>query len=378
MKNDTDVKRVRMRNNVIREMITTEKNYGGHLESLTRAYMKPIKARCNTKNKMLLNAGCADTVFDGIVPILDLHKMVIGQLEAAWQAFPNVNIGAVFKQIAPYLKLYTVFVNKFDESVNILKRARKNNKLFVPWLQTVQIAEGMDLGSLLITPVQRIPRYDLLLKELIKCTPDTHVDFEDLVGAELQIKEVAELINERKREAEQMAMVKAIASKFDVACNVKMGFEIVQPHRVFLREDKMNRLLPSSKKPIVCRVFLFSDMLLLATLKSRKQRDKDKKHPLLHYAHLMLKDAGVGDVAPGMEKAGSFRFKGSMVLGGLEVASSKLCITCSIPYQLEGDSLVLDAGDVEHKASFAAALEEAIRYSQLTSAEKGNLIMTPR
>ena len=36
--------------------------------------------------------------------------------------------------------------------------------------------------------------------------------------------------------------------------------------------------------------------VLQATVKSRKQRDKDKKHPLLHLAHLDLQDATLQQV----------------------------------------------------------------------------------
>lgn len=63
------------------------------------------------------------------------------------------------------------------------------------WLETLnpnprraQVAHspnglGPDLQSLLIRPVQRIPRYTLLLKELLGKTPQDHVDhtYEDCV-----------------------------------------------------------------------------------------------------------------------------------------------------------------------------------------------------
>ena len=39
---------------------------------------------------------------------------------------------------------------------------------------------GQSLQSLLIMPVQRVPRYELLLRELIKQTDDDHVDMADL------------------------------------------------------------------------------------------------------------------------------------------------------------------------------------------------------
>jgi len=57
---------------------------------------------------------------------------------------------------------------------------------------------GIDLSSLLITPVQRIPRYELLLKELINCTWETHPDYTNLEKALQTIKGVASTINEKK------------------------------------------------------------------------------------------------------------------------------------------------------------------------------------
>ena len=38
----------------------------------------------------------------------------------------------------------------------------------------------LSLESLLILPVQRIPRYELFLKELLKCTGKTHPDYKYL------------------------------------------------------------------------------------------------------------------------------------------------------------------------------------------------------
>ena len=39
------------------------------------------------------------------------------------------------------------------------------------------------LDDLLITPIQRLPRYQMFLKELIHLTPTTHTDYDHLVLA---------------------------------------------------------------------------------------------------------------------------------------------------------------------------------------------------
>jgi hypothetical protein len=37
--------------------------------------------------------------------------------------------------------------------------------------------KGMDLQSILIKPIQRLPKYVLLLKDLLKHTEKSHIDY---------------------------------------------------------------------------------------------------------------------------------------------------------------------------------------------------------
>ena len=53
------------------------------------------------------------------------------------------------------------------------------------------------LNALLITPVQRIPRYKMLLEDVIKNTPDCHPDKKSLKEALEQIDALAWRINEQ-------------------------------------------------------------------------------------------------------------------------------------------------------------------------------------
>jgi hypothetical protein len=55
---------------------------------------------------------------------------------------------------------------------------------------------------LVITPVQRIPRYNLLLKDLLSKTSQNHRDYPDLVEGLKEIQKVAVYVNEKMREYE--------------------------------------------------------------------------------------------------------------------------------------------------------------------------------
>ena len=82
-----------------------------------------------------------------------------------------------------------------------------------------------DVFSFLIMPVQRVPRYVMLVAELLKQTPAEHRDCAPLREASEQIKRTAELINQRKREAENAEVLLGIASK------LTPEVELVQAHR---------------------------------------------------------------------------------------------------------------------------------------------------
>lgn len=58
---------------------------------------------------------------------------------------------------------------------------------------------SLTIGSLLITPIQRIPRYMLLIQDLIKHTLPNSPAYKDLEKADTIIAEVAYEVNERKK-----------------------------------------------------------------------------------------------------------------------------------------------------------------------------------
>jgi len=61
---------------------------------------------------------------------------------------------------------------------------------------------GAGLSHYLIQPIQRLPRYMLLLDQLLKFTPPHHIDHRNLDLAFNKVKKITEYLNEAKRNAE--------------------------------------------------------------------------------------------------------------------------------------------------------------------------------
>eukprot|EP00124_Ichthyophonus_hoferi_P003939 Ihof_evm4s383 gene=Ihof_evmTU4s383 len=79
------------------------------------------------------------------------------------------------------LTSYTTYINNYDEATATLQSLRSDPK-FTSFLEERRMYYGIreDLSDLLICPVQRIPRYVLLLEQIIKYTPEDHPDYLDL------------------------------------------------------------------------------------------------------------------------------------------------------------------------------------------------------
>ena len=82
--------------------------------------------------------------------------------------------------------------------------------------RTRESLKNQKLGSLMIMPVQRIPRYELLLRELVKVKRKLGEDewMDELESCMDAVKEVAEQNNEQIRITESKAKLYDVQKKF--------------------------------------------------------------------------------------------------------------------------------------------------------------------
>ena len=102
-----------------------------------------------------------------------MNKELLSAMEIS-----NDKIGQVFLDLAPYLKFYSTYANDFKQATNLVEEQLAKNKPFRLFMERQESRPEVckKLNALLITPVQRIPRYKLLLDDIIKNTPRYHPD----------------------------------------------------------------------------------------------------------------------------------------------------------------------------------------------------------
>lgn len=298
--------KMRKRGLVARELLETERAFVESLRILHDSFYQPLLARCGGRKgspeppseQPILSRKAIAEIFSNFVDILQLNTELLDQLEermggsipkavpqplspskqqgVSSAPFPSSASGATWKPetdtigdilvpIAPFLKMYSLYVKNFSSALARIESERRDNEAFDTFLRDTERSTwgkgkaffGLGLQAHLLTVVQRIPRYTLLVRELLKTTPFGHPDYQDLRRALEMIEQVANSINENVRQHEMALLILSLQRSL-----VGLTSPLVVPGRSLL---KRGTLLKAGRKDIQPRAFfLFTDCILYA------------------------------------------------------------------------------------------------------------------
>ncbi|KAL0485888.1 guanine nucleotide exchange factor [Acrasis kona] len=183
----------RRRIDITKEIISTEKSYVNFLETLVDVYVTP--------SKLILSEDVHKEIFSNIVDIYHINKKLLEDLEAEWEKFPSqVSIGSILKNTAPSFINYTVYCSNYDKALDTIERTKSRSSKFKNFMKEAQKdprSSSHPLNSLMITPAQRLPRYKLLLEDLLKHTNDEHFEKDVLQDVVALIFNITQAINDK-------------------------------------------------------------------------------------------------------------------------------------------------------------------------------------
>ncbi|KAJ3093225.1 hypothetical protein HK102_000026 [Quaeritorhiza haematococci] len=147
------------------------------------------------------------TLFSNLDVLIDTSRELLQVLEAATADSREEWIGEAFLQMMR--KIEEVYCEYCKHNEAAMARLGEFASPECPptiqqFLKQCQLqlqgrTGAWDLASLVIKPVQRVLKYPLLIKQLLKETPPTHTDYPQLSRAAREIDLVADKINEVKR-----------------------------------------------------------------------------------------------------------------------------------------------------------------------------------
>ncbi|XP_034556921.1 rho guanine nucleotide exchange factor 17-like [Notolabrus celidotus] len=261
--------RVDMRKHVIMTLFDTEQSYVESLRTLIQGYMRPLK---QPDGSSIVDPLLVDEMFYQIPEILEHHEHFLEQVSSCvsqWhdrQTVGNILIHSFSKEALA--NMYSAYIDNFLNAKDAVRIAKEAKPAFHKFLEQNmrENKEKQALGDLMIKPVQRIPRYELLVKDLLKHTSEDHPDHPYLLDAQRDIKRLAEKINKGRRSAEEAEREARVIQ--EIEAHIEGVEHILNPQRKFLRQEMvMEAKTVGGKKDR--SLFLFSDLIICTTLKRK-------------------------------------------------------------------------------------------------------------
>lgn len=254
-------KKLQRRKRIVGEMLSTEQTYVVNLRTVIELFSNPLKASAQSPVTQILSHEEIKVLFGPLEPVHQVNSEFCSLLDTAMKNWNlDQKIGDMFIRAADKFKfVYVPYVLNYGEVCIILEKIRKKNTKFRDFLEAAiedTRSRGLDISSFLIQPVQRLPRYELLLKDLIKHTPSNHPDLEDLNKGLQRINEVAIFINEKKRDKENVSLVTNLQQILEGKLTETIKWK---PHHRLIREGEGQ----STTNKKVNYIILINDFILL-------------------------------------------------------------------------------------------------------------------
>ncbi|KAJ6251987.1 faciogenital dysplasia protein [Anaeramoeba flamelloides] len=240
---------------ITKELETTERNYLNFIKFL-------LFARKEIKKKQILNKEELRKIFGDLKPIYNFNKTLFSEIKKCLNPNnSNSTISESFSELIPYMGIYIPYINTYNQRFLEIEKLKTTNKNFSKYLDTIpknKKSNGLRLESIMIMPIQRLPRYTLLLRELIKYSKEDEKRLIEKTMKKIHI--MTSKINEKKRSFENIMALYQIDQKLIV----KNNFKLMSPSRYFI--GKLNVVFMTTHIHVECVLLLFNDILLLCVI----------------------------------------------------------------------------------------------------------------
>uniref|UniRef100_A0A8C4N6C6 Phosphatidylinositol-3,4,5-trisphosphate dependent Rac exchange factor 1 n=1 Tax=Equus asinus asinus TaxID=83772 RepID=A0A8C4N6C6_EQUAS len=262
-------RQLRLRLCVLNEILGTERDYVGTLRFLQSAFLHRIRQNVTDAVEKGLTEENVKILFSNIEDILEVHKDFLAALEYCLHPEPQSQheLGNVFLKFKDKFCVYEEYCSNHEKALRLLVELNKIPTVRAFLLSCMLLGgrktTDIPLEGYLLSPIQRICKYPLLLKELAKRTPGKHPDHPAVQSALQAMKTVCSNINETKRQMEKLEALEQLQSHIE-------GWEGSNLTDICTQLLLQGTLLKISAGNIQERAFfLFDNLLVYCKRKSR-------------------------------------------------------------------------------------------------------------
>ncbi|TRY64570.1 hypothetical protein DNTS_033869 [Danionella cerebrum] len=240
------------------ELLQTERAYVSRLHLLDQVFSSRLSEEA-LKGSFPIDV--VKGVFSNVGSIYTFHsQFLLPNLEdrmSQWDETPR--IGDVMAQLAPFLRMYAEYVKNFDSGMDLLKQWTERSPQFNAIIQDIQSQEvcgNLSLQHHMLEPVQRVPRYEMLLKDYLKKLPE---DDPDRNQAEKSLHIISMAATHSNTAIRKMENQKKLIEIYEMTGGEE---DIVNPSNELIKEGQILKLAARNTSSMDRYLFLFNHMLL--------------------------------------------------------------------------------------------------------------------
>uniref|UniRef100_A0A2K6TT23 FYVE, RhoGEF and PH domain containing 4 n=1 Tax=Saimiri boliviensis boliviensis TaxID=39432 RepID=A0A2K6TT23_SAIBB len=223
---------------IANELLLTERAYVNRLDLLDQVFYCKLLEEANRGS---FPAEMVNKIFSNISSINAFHsKFLLPELEKRmqeWETTPR--IGDILQKLAPFLKMYGEYVKGFDNAMELVKNMTERIPQFKSLVEEIQkqkICGSLTLQHHMLEPVQRIPRYEMLLKDYLRKLPPDSLDWND---AKKSLEIISTAASHSNSAIRKMENLKKLLEIYEMLGEEE---DIVNPSNELIKEGQILKL----------------------------------------------------------------------------------------------------------------------------------------
>ncbi|KAK4514640.1 uncharacterized protein ATC70_002241 [Mucor velutinosus] len=172
----------------IKEFIATEQSYVNLLEEIVYKIMKPIKESIVDPIKQpILDQYSFNRIFINMEDILHVNKSLLESLLEYKQGSTMASFGSILSRHFASFDCYKIFFLGKSNSLACHQQNIKQNKNYAKFLLNKELKGNLGMSDILIQPIQRMGRYNLLLNLIMDHLDPHDMDNQHLMQANAKV-----------------------------------------------------------------------------------------------------------------------------------------------------------------------------------------------
>lgn len=270
--------REKKRQEIIFEIMYTERDFVKDLEYLRDFWMRPLRSAGNTNLSPIpehRREKFIRTVFGNCLEVLKVNSGLCEALNARQKESHVVRtIGDIFLQHVPKFDPFIKYgANQLYGKYEFEKEKASNPAFarFVEETERLKESRKLELNGYLTKPTTRLARYPLLLEQVLKYTADDNPDKQDIPKAIGLIKDFLQRVNTESGKAENHFNLVQLNAALKFAPGDYVDLKLTEENRQMLTKMAFKKT-PTDSSEVT--VYLFDHAVLLVRIKVVNKREE--------------------------------------------------------------------------------------------------------